>query len=333
MTARRITVLALVTVLLAAMSAQLTPGPLSLAITITVVAGLGIPHGAADHLVAAAAWPSAADRRAAIHRIDRRYVAAMAAFSVVWLLAPSLALATFLVLSVHHFGQSDLASITIPSPWRWALQWSRGTFLIGVPLLVHLDDAAPVLIRLGGDDLVASAGSADHRAVWVAVLIVSHLAVLIAASSVLARSALIQQMIGVLALTVLFVAAEPLIGFAVYFGLWHSLPHLIALGRVLGTADDPRPVASLARVLAPRWAIACGLLAAGTAAALLAGRADLVLPATVVLLSLLTLPHMVVVERMWRTWPPQSGGDDVSGLLDEIAQGASRGTEQRRHAL
>ena len=31
-----------------------------------------------------------------------------------------------------------------------------------------------------------------------------------------------------------FLAADPLIGFAVYFGLWHSLAHLRVLGGLLG---------------------------------------------------------------------------------------------------
>ena len=102
----------------------------------------------------------------------------------------------------------------------------------------------------------------------------------------------------VAALTLVFLLADPLIGFAVYFGLWHSLGHLLVLAHLLGA--EPSPLRSVARFAAPLSAVSLiglGVVAGGVA---VAGRIDLLLPLVVVFVAMLTAPHMVVVERLWR---------------------------------
>ena len=285
----------------------------AVAVVVLVIALLGIPHGAVDHLVAApptSAPPTPSERPprrltdAMQWRFHLAYVAAMAAYGLVWLVSPGLALAGFLVLSVHHFGQSDLAYLRVERRRQLAAQISRGLFLVGVPLVAHLATVAPVIERLGGVDPTSWSWLAGHTAAWCALLIAQHMAVgLFAASHVDGRSIIFREIATVGALTGLFVLTDPLIGFAVYFGLWHSMNHLHVLAGVLGRRAGSVALApaELARLVAPRSALSVGALAVLVAGAHASGQPEAIVPVALVFVSMLTLPHMFVVERLWQT--------------------------------
>lgn len=282
-----------------AASAVVWPPPdrLSIIVVVTVVAVLGIPHGAVDHLVVEAIDGGQGLRR----RFVVGYLLAMAGVGLVWSVVPAFALAGFLVMSVHHFGQSDLAHLRLAGRRQLVLQWSRGLFLVGLPIVAHLATVAPVIERLGGGDPTTWPWLADGWwwRLWCALLVVQHLVI---GAAIMHRSStrfvVVREAITVAALTLVFLFADPLIGFAVYFGLWHSLGHLLVLADLLGT--QPSPLRSVARRAAPLSAVSLlglGLVAGGAA---VAGRVDLLLPLTIVFVAMLTAPHMVVVERLWR---------------------------------
>ena len=277
-------------------AATSSPGWFSVAVVVTVVAALGIPHGAVDHLVVESI--GGRHERRSRRTFVRNYVLAMAGVGLIWLVAPPLALVGFLLLSVHHFGQSDLAYLRLPGPIQPVLQLSRGLLLVGLPLVAHVSTVAPIVDRLGGGDPTSWPWLADNRAVWCAVLVGQHVLVGAAASRGVDRTTVARETVTVVVLTGLFLAADPLIGFAVYFGLWHSLAHLLVLAGLLGT--EPHPVRSVARLAAPLTAVSLAALALVAGGSALVGRTDLLIPIVFVFVSMLTLPHMVVVERLWR---------------------------------
>ncbi len=285
----------------------------SMTVVVLVIAFLGIPHGAVDHLVGASlassesSTPGAPHDAAARHwRFHVGYVAAMLAYGLVWLVAPAIALAGFLVLSVHHFGQSDLAYLRIGQRGQRATQVSRGLLLVGLPLVAHLATVGPVIERIGGVDPTSWAWLAGHTAAWSVVLVVQHVTVaLIVAPHVRDRPTRVREITTVAALTALFVLADPLLAFAVYFGLWHSLNHLHVLADVLGRRAGSVAMAptELARLAAPRSAVSVVALISLIIWAHGVGRPELIVPVALIFVSMLTLPHMVVVERLWRAGP------------------------------
>jgi beta-carotene 15,15'-dioxygenase len=308
-------------------AATALPEHVSIGVVIAVVAVLGIPHGALDHLVADAidGGHDAASRR----RFLGRYVIAMAAVGVVWLVAPPIALATFLLLSVHHFGQSDLAHLRIPGARGLTLQWSRGLFLVGLPLVAHLRTVAPVIERLGGGDPTNWPWLSEAWVTWSTLIVLQHVVIGALIVPEVSWHAARRQAVSVGVLTSLFLATDPLVGFAVYFGLWHSFGHLLALADVLD-AGHPR---SLVRLAAPMTAISLGALAVTAGGLSLTGRLELFVPAVFVGVSMLTVPHMVVVERLWRSTASSSdaitprlrsdGGDGHDGGVAPSASPAS----------
>lgn len=282
----------------------------SAGVVLVVVALLGIPHGSLDHMVAFRLAGDRAGVRTVRRRFVRDYLLLMAAAGLVWLVAPPVALAGFLAVSVHHFGQSDLAHLGLTGRRRLAVQWSRGLFLVALPLVVHLSTIAPLVERLGGGDPAEWTWLAERSGLLAALLVGQHVVVgAIAARDIDDIGVLRREALSVAVLTALFVFADPLVGFAVYFGLWHSTAHLLVLGNVLdGVSPTPmRPIAQLlrtARRAAPLTALSLAGLGAVVIALVVAGRGDAVLPAVFVAVSVLTVPHMVVVERLWRHVPP-----------------------------
>jgi len=279
--------------------AQPAPAWLSGLLVMMVIVGLGIPHGAFDHLVAEAV--DGRYRRNGRMRFVRNYVLAMAAVSVTWLFLPPAVLLGFLVVSVHHFGQSDLSYLRAPGgSARRLLQWSRGLFLIGLPLVAHPDAIAPVVDRLGGGNPSTWLWLVDRSWFWSLVLVAQHLAVLAAvARRIGAPTIVAREFVGVVVLSSLFVAADPLIGFALYFGLWHAVAHLLVLAEVVGSPSGS--VRSLVRLGVPITLVSVAGLAFVVAVVAAVGRVDLVVPVAFVLISVVTLPHSVVVERLWRS--------------------------------
>ena len=286
-----------VTFIVAAVSSMVSEsGPVSVVVVVIVVALLGIPHGAVDHLAAAelgGPFDTSSLRRFAIG-----YVGVMLAVAVVWLVAPTLALVVFLTVSVHHFGQSDLAYLRLSRARANAVQWSRGLLLVGLPLVAHVDLVSPVIERLGGGNPASWAWLADRWILWSAMLVAQHVVIGWAlAHRHLDRPTLAREAVTVAALSTLFLTADPLIGFAVYFGMWHSLAHLFVLADLLGT--EPSRLRSLGRLTAPLSAVSVLVVVAVVIGAVAADRTELIVPLTFVFVSMLTMPHLLVVERIW----------------------------------
>jgi Brp/Blh family beta-carotene 15,15'-monooxygenase len=292
------------------------PGAISVAVVVAVVAFLGIPHGAVDHL-AAEALGGPFDTSSPL-QFARSYVLMMLGVGLVWLIAPAAALAVFLVLSIHHFGQSDLAYLGLPARRALLVQWSRGLLLVGLPLVAHLEIVSPVIERLGGGDPASWAWLADRWALWSVALVAQHVMIGGALSHrFVNRPALVRESVAVAVLTTLLLTADPLIGFAVYFGLWHSLAHLYVLGDLLGA--QPAPLRSVVRLAAPLSVVSVVGIVAIVIGAAAMGRTDLIVALMFVFVSMLTMPHMIVVERIWSTPTvkrvPASGTQSSAGLL------------------
>lgn len=275
----------------------------SILVLFFVIAVFGIPHGAVDHLVAAR---TQAARGAVISTLgfNVRYLGAMVVYGVVWLAVPGLALGIFLLLAVHHFGQSDLAYLRLSPVSQMAVQWSRGVFVIGAPLIAHVAAISPVISNLGGGEPAAWSWLADNGGMWFLFVIGQHLLIGGAVALRAAHPATVRrEALGLAVLAVLFWRTDPLLGFAVYFGLWHSVAHLLVVMDALGprtASQQALRVREFVRIAAPRSLISVVATIVFAGVAVMNGRSELLLPAVFVMVSLLTLPHMVVVEQLWR---------------------------------
>lgn len=254
---------------------------------------LGVPHGALDHLVG---------RRLLRRRLGSRwplaffpaYLASAGAVVLTWWLAPRMMLAIFLVYSIWHFGTGDLSAAARRSGASSLLAPARGLVPVSLPAVFHPDAVTRYFNWL----LPESAGLSASL-VWtiasVSALAAASLIVAVLAARVRGAFTALDG-IELIALTVLFASAPPLISFLVYFCIWHSIRHLLELGHDLSPGN---PRVAMRRVWRSAWPLTLGTIAIAAVALValrLGGSAGEAALGQVVFIGLaaLTVPHMIL---------------------------------------
>ncbi len=269
---------------------------LFVAVTLT-----GIPHGAIDHLVAARlydlqfTWRDQATFYGA-------YLALMAAYGALWPIAPGVCLAVFLAMTMYHFGQADMAYWDLsPVPAR-LLYISRGLFLIGLPIVAFPGLVDPIFEAIGGVQVLDWSLATTYQTATLLGLVGQHVGALILAYGAGAVPAWKggREALNVVVLTALFGFVHPLIAFAVYFGLWHSLGHILELIRFFRNQGQKLSIVDFYQKAA-LFTVLSFVLLGGLYAGLQAfGDRDEMIALLFILIAVMTLPHMIIVERLYR---------------------------------
>ena len=268
-----------------------------LAATLAVlVAGVGLPHGAADHLFArprleplcGAAWAAV---------FLAAYLAVAAGVVAGWFGAPAATIVVFFLASAWHFGQEEPDLAIGPRRLRPLFRFARGGLVIWLPLVVHTADVSRILAVVTPGE----AGRGVDEAVfglkgfsWAMLAVASLGWVLEVLKAGRAggrlRRVLLTDSAVVASFAVLFAIASPLVGFLAFFCGWHSVRGLRRLRRERGETW-----ARLGRSLAPMTVASIALI---TATAWLLFREpridDTLLRATFIGLSGLAVPHLVL---------------------------------------
>ena len=240
---------------------------------------LGMPHGAFDVVFARKLYGVVDLQGWALFSL--RYVGLAAAVVGFWFVAPTPFLCAFLVCSALHFGGDPAAGTS---------RFTRGLYggaVIVLPALWH----GPELQRLLG--LVAGPASAAFVAPVLSQMAAPWLGATALACVLLARTSRMaaSELIGLAALSV---TAPPLVAFTVYFCAMHSPRHIL---RTLGSLPHSEVRNALMMVLWPTLAVLAVLAVTG---GLSGGRSTpaWVMQIVFVGLAALTLPHMVLLERV-----------------------------------
>jgi Brp/Blh family beta-carotene 15,15'-monooxygenase len=280
--------------------ASVTLSQAEIAVLIGVVLLLGIPHGAVDHLVAKdlyALQPHWLDQT----KFYAGYLLAMGVYGGLWYLFPAPALLLFLGFAVYHFGQSDLEYLGLQGERQTVLDVSRGLLLIGLPLVAHLEVVAPIFERIAGLNPLAWPILADYAWLWTTILIAQHVVLFFAlAAPRVLWADLLREGVTIAVLSVLFVLVNPLVAFAVYFGFWHSLGHILELLRYFNRRGRQMTLVGFYRHAALFTVISILGLAGLYLTAGAFGLREHMISLLFILISLLTLPHMVIVEKFWQ---------------------------------
>lgn len=194
----------------------------------TGVGLLGLPHGAFDWEVARNLYRR---RHGPLWFVPFTvwYLSLGCVVLVAWSIAPLFALISFLGLAGYHFGQVDLQGA--PARFRNQLLHTiaRGFLPIGLICLVHTPAVVDIFNVMGGS-LIAT-----PRSVWqfALVCIVASIPWLAeqyeyTLRSARTRGASLRSVIELIELPILVVALAvlpPLVGFTLYYCLWHSAQH------------------------------------------------------------------------------------------------------------
>jgi len=250
-----------------------------LALLAPVILLLGVPHGALD--IVFVRQLTGVQSAAGWSLFITAYLAVAASVVALWWFAPGFFLAAFLLTSAFHFS-GDPEGET-PALFRMLY----GGAVIFCPLALHAAEVSQLFAFLAGEAAAKFIVAALQWAAWPWVAAIA-MAAIASAKRNLVRS------IEWLSITALLSFAPPLIGFTVFFCCMHSARH------VLRTRDysDAGTLRQLVRIAGwPMLATAAGVAIAWW---LSEGKAlDMrVAQLLFVGLAALTVPHMMVVERV-----------------------------------
>ena len=258
--------------------------PISL-IALAAVTLIGLPHGAMDAAVALALGYGRNFGKMAVFVLA--YVVLAAVVVGFWIVAPVLALALFLLISLVHFGLGDTEA---QNPIHKYVQMiAHGSVVtVAIPFW-HKQEVSTVFEMISG----------PHDWLWPLMdgaAVICVLAGIAYAVLALGQPGLRRGFAEWLSLMAIVAVLPPLVGFAVYFTLVHTPRHVLRISYALKARD------------LPVWGMTAGFTGATWATAavawlLLAGRIGVdaaSLQIVFIGLAALTVPHMILIDGVFR---------------------------------
>lgn len=202
----------------------------SFVVAIALICLIGIPHGATDHLLFfSIAQKLPGDKNKIQLRFYSVYLGIMAAYGFLWYMSPQLSFLLFIIMSFYHFGQENLKGCRWKSPYMKNISFMlSGVFLLATPLLSDMDSAWPIIKSIMGikENMVIDTNQCRFLAFTLGVIYACFVLLLILSRNMDAGAGS-KELINCIILFSLFISTPLMMGFAVYFSLWHALPSII----------------------------------------------------------------------------------------------------------
>ncbi|KHJ36784.1 beta-carotene 15,15'-monooxygenase, Brp/Blh family [Pedobacter glucosidilyticus] len=250
-----------------------------------LLCSIGIPHGANDHLY------RKEQNWLGMLKFLVLYLGIIAAYALLWYFIPLLALLVFFVVSFHHFGQSNFENENIS--YFPSILW--GIVLLAFPVVLHLEEALFIFKAMIGkgnfNEFIYDTSPLTLTNWQIATLLLLGFAYLISIY-IYQKQHLLKYCLQLVLVTLWYLFTPLLFGFIVVFCLWHALQstqHQV----IFYTQRYQKRKRDFFIAMLPFSLIS------------LAGFAfylyffDFNIGQSFILLSLITLPHVLVMHRLY----------------------------------
>lgn len=264
-----------------------------------VILLIGMPHGALDHHIDGnlEKWNPYSFNK----KFYGWYLSAIAVYSVLWIFFPLFSFLFFLLITLYHFGQADAERFSYEGWRKWAIHLGRGFTVVGLIVFGDLEYASSVIEAVTGFSVQLFLADLFPISLLTWTIASSYLAVflLVNLNNKHRTKHFGVYLIDAIIVPLLFLYADVVWAFAIYFGLWHSYNHVLVMLKYLSDQTTERSfgwffkesfVFSLLTYL--------GLLFVYNMLDAF-GNEELLVSLLFVVISVLTLPHMMVVEKLY----------------------------------
>ena len=177
---------------------------------------VGIPHGANDHLYREdQTWFGMA-------KFLTAYLGTMALYALLWYFLPLGALILFFVISFHHFGQSNFENKHV---WYLpSILW--GILLLAFPVVLHVEEALLIfksMIGMGKFNQIAVKFEIERLAIWQIAILASLAISYLISIFHYQKQYFLKYVLQLVLVTLWYLFTPLLFGFIVIFCLWHAL--------------------------------------------------------------------------------------------------------------
>ncbi|WP_158860540.1 Brp/Blh family beta-carotene 15,15'-dioxygenase [Lunatibacter salilacus] len=178
-----------------------------------VMASLGIPHGAIDHLL----YHKKAGGKSGLQKFIFFYLGIMLIYLVCWVYLPITSLILFLIMSAYHFGQANFIPIKVENN-KYILYLCTGFYFLAVILFGDFDRTSEILQPMVDIQVIRPYSA------------VSIISLFFLSSFFIARLTSQKKFFYIIEMVVLGICLYHmplLLAFITYFGFWHAFPSLI----------------------------------------------------------------------------------------------------------
>jgi len=262
---------------------------------------LGIPHGAADMLVATENAPDKKSFSAKSFHLN--YVARLAAFALLFWLFPVATNLLFIGIAAFHFGETDLIRFNSTKLSGKFFVTAYGILILFVIILPHFETLKPLcaLFTSGKKNEGFIAFIYDNR--YTILMVSAAIFLVISIWYILTNAIKFNELCKFFAeyATLLFVLYHlPMIlGFTFYFVMWHSVFSLKNIFRYLSKDGLISSVTIAKKISFYSLLSFVGFIIFGSAGFLFLGNNELI-AYVFLFLAVLTAPHMQVMHNMYK---------------------------------
>jgi Brp/Blh family beta-carotene 15,15'-monooxygenase len=192
------------------------------ALSLFLIVIIGIPHGAADHIIFSKIGKSFYGAKK-FKSFIFVYLLLGLGFLLIWAFSPFKALILFILISIYHFGQEHFEFLD-PNHWLTKLNISFwGLFVLLFPLIKNIETTCFYVGQMVGTNFSIPDTSfiIFTLAFLVIALIISN--ILLWKFRLIQFDILLSEMVQIMLLLLLYLTTPLLIGFAIYFVFWHSM--------------------------------------------------------------------------------------------------------------
>jgi Brp/Blh family beta-carotene 15,15'-monooxygenase len=266
-----------------------------------MIGATGIPHGALDHIVAKTTATNNG-QYFSIQKFLGRYLLAIILYSASWIFFPGISLIIFLLISAWHFGETDLSSAN--ETWSWNVSrmlW--GSLVLMIILLSHFEETNSVVLRITQGSEIAQKTMKHLKGNGIYYFgLVASLFCAIATFANRKNKINIsgQYTINLIAIILLCSQLPLLPAFALYFGGWHAIRSFEIIFKFLHAAKEEmaaKPLTMWKNALPMTFLAAIGFIFMAFIWQGTGMKMD-PLPAVFIFLSIITLPHLDVMDKL-----------------------------------
>jgi Brp/Blh family beta-carotene 15,15'-monooxygenase len=272
---------------------------LTLPVLLLSVFIIGIPHGAIDHIMATELYGLKNSLKDHL-LFYASYLFIMLLIAILWIYAPVAGMTLFLLISIYHFGQADMEDFLNSSAPHYLWYILRGVLIIGIIVFSDPSTTYPIISEAMRMDLVVFEEFMPNASFSLITLLSLYAAfttwgmvqnhfkqnLRFAADSAL--------------LAGLIIITGPLIGFAIYFALWHSIGHVNEMKEFFESKRKSLSYFEFYKKATPFTMVSLfGLLMLYGINQFLQLEGEFI-TLMFILISVLTLPHLFIADRMYR---------------------------------
>ncbi len=263
---------------------------------------IGMPHGALDHHIDGnlEGWnPYTLNKR-----FYTQYFLLMGIYSVVWIYFPFFSFMFFLLITLYHFGQADAMRFDFTGLEKWSIHLSRGITVVGLIIFGDLEYSSSIIEAVTDISIYkASIGVYNLEiAKWLIAGFYPFIYILTLVFSKQHIEHKFTYLIDAIVVSALFLYCDLVWAFAVYFGIWHSYNHALIMLRYL---TSKKHSVNFAWFFKQSFLFSLlsyiGLLFVYNMLNAF-GNEELLVSLLFVVIAILTLPHMMVVEKLYTRW-------------------------------